>query len=65
LGAGEVIKGWDEGIAGMKVGGERLSIISLSLAYGNVGLGIVPPNSTVRFEIELMDVKWMRDNRAF
>ncbi|KAI9442201.1 hypothetical protein H4582DRAFT_1927029 [Lactarius indigo] len=49
LGAGEVIKGWDEGIAGMKVGGERLLIVPPSLAYGNRKTDGIPPNSTLRF----------------
>ncbi|KAI9463617.1 hypothetical protein BJY52DRAFT_1252626 [Lactarius psammicola] len=57
LGAGEVIKGWDEGIAGMKVGGERLVIVPPSLAYGNRKTGDIPPNSTLRFEVKLIDMK--------
>jgi len=57
LGVGEVIKGWDEGVAGMKVGGERLLIIPPSLGYGNRKLDGIPPNSTLRFEIKLLDMK--------
>ncbi|KAH9176333.1 hypothetical protein EDB89DRAFT_2112777 [Lactarius sanguifluus] len=57
LGAGEVIKGWDEGIAGMKVGGERLLIIPPSLAYGNRKTDGIPTNSTLRFEVKVVDIK--------
>jgi len=57
LGAGEVIKGWDEGVPGMKVGGERLLIIPPSLGYGKRKLDGIPPNSTLRFEIKLLDMK--------
>ncbi|KAH9957933.1 hypothetical protein BC827DRAFT_1261454 [Russula dissimulans] len=57
LGVGEVIKGWDEGVAGMKVGGERLLIIPPSLGYGNRKLDGIPPNSTLRFEIKLLGMK--------
>ncbi|KAH9986557.1 hypothetical protein BJV74DRAFT_964437 [Russula compacta] len=57
LGAGEVIKGWDEGVAGMKVGGERLLIIPPSLGYGNRKMDDIPPNSTLRFEVKLIDMK--------
>ncbi|CAN7730431.1 MULTISPECIES: FKBP-type peptidyl-prolyl cis-trans isomerase [Duganella] len=59
LGAGRVIKGWDQGIQGMKVGGKRTLIIPSELAYGSrpsPGSGI-PPNSALIFDVELMDVK--------
>ena len=57
VGAGQVIKGWDQGVAGMKVGGSRRLIIPADLAYGDNGAGPIPPGATLVFDIDLVGIE--------
>ena len=58
LGGGRVIRGWDDGVAGMRVGGKRRLLIPSHYGYGSEGAGgVIPPNASLVFEVELLDVK--------
>ena len=57
IGRGEVIRGWDEGVKSMRVGGKRELVIPPELAYGDSGVGVIPPGATLRFEVELIELR--------
>ena len=57
LGSGQVIAGWDRGLPGMRVGGQRLLVLPPSLAYGSAGTAVIPPNSVIVFLVELVEVR--------
>jgi FKBP-type peptidyl-prolyl cis-trans isomerase len=58
LGRGRVIRGWDEGVAGMRVGGKRVLVVPPDLGYGHHGAGgVIPPNATLKFEVELLELR--------
>lgn len=57
VGEGTVIKGWDEGLVGMKVGGNRVLVIPSDMAYGNRQVGVIPPNAPLLFAIELLEIR--------
>jgi FKBP-type peptidyl-prolyl cis-trans isomerase len=58
LGAGQVIRGWDEGVAGIQIGGKRTLLIPPELGYGARGAGgVIPPNATLLFEVELLELR--------